>query len=143
MGINSSKSGVIHIVAGRWQKVTRKGLETPAGLSAGSQSVGQNASCIHHGLFKVTSPSSMTVSPGRDCHCLTFSSHRVLVPQGGTAPVAPTRRFLYKTVVRLWPVLTKPPRPHLSFCCRKSWGCASDNVWKAPGKVGRPLPLLN
>lgn len=62
MGITSNKSGVIHIVAGRWQKVTRKGLESPAGLSAGSQSVGQNASCIHYGLFKVTSPSSKQAS---------------------------------------------------------------------------------
>lgn len=62
MGIISSKSGVIHIVAGRWQKVTRKGLEIPAGLSAGSQSMGQNASCIHCGLFKVTSSSSKRAS---------------------------------------------------------------------------------
>lgn len=54
MGIISRNSGVIFTVASRWQKVTRKGLETTAGHPAGSQFTPQNVFCLQYGLFKVT-----------------------------------------------------------------------------------------
>lgn len=57
-GLIWNNSGVICAVASRWQKVTRKRLETTAGHPAGSQFAPQNIFCIQYGWFKVTNPSS-------------------------------------------------------------------------------------
>lgn len=58
IGITSSNSRVICAVASRWQKVTRKRMETTAGSQACSQFAGQNAFYIQYVLSKVTRPSS-------------------------------------------------------------------------------------
>lgn len=82
----------------------------------------------------------MSWLPSKNCKWLKFSSPRVPGPWGWTEPGG----FLYKAVIQLWRVLTTPGLiPNFSFCCRKSWGYASDNVWKVLGNVWRVLPLLS
>lgn len=136
MGIISSNSGVIHTVAGRWQKVTRKGLESTAGHPACSQFTGQNEFCIQYDLFKATSP-----FPNRASSKQKLSLFEILWSPSPSAceEEPPKWRFLYKTVIQLWPVLTKPfppppSHPQLLFLLQEilglcKWHCL-ESTWQ-------------
>lgn len=137
---------VICMTASRWQKVTRKWLQTTAGSPASSHFAPQNVFCIQYGLFKVRKPASKRASSAVETvfEILQSPSPSEVRRNIPPLPAASTRHFLYKAVVQLWPVLTKPPLASSpgSFCCRKSWGCANHNVWKVLGNIQRALLWL-